>query len=83
MTQIIITGSPTFEDVRFLVDMLAEADRKALRNYLTSPEAEDWEQEFGEALSRFRTHAQADHEVEEAVAEAVEEVRDAEKAQGL
>ena len=29
------------------------------------------------------SHAHADHEVEEAVAEAVEEARDAEKAQGL
>ena len=83
MSQIIMTGNPTFEDVKYLVDMLPEGDRIALRHYLTSSDAEDREKEFDEVISRFRTHGHTEQEVAEAVAETIRKVRDGKAAEGI
>lgn len=71
MSQIIITGTPRFEDVKFLVDMLPESDRRTLKNYLLSLDNGKWEKEFDELLSRFRNHSRSDEEIEQDVKNAI------------
>lgn len=83
MSQIIITGDPTYEDVRYLVDLLPKGDRNALRNYLTSPEAEDLDKELDEVVSRFRTHGHTEQEVEEAVVRTIKQVRNDKAAESI
>ena len=75
MSQIIITGTPLFEDVKFLVDLLPESDRRTLKNYLLSLDSGSWEEEFDKLLSRFRNHARSDEEIEQDVKDALEFVR--------
>jgi len=79
MSQIIVTGTPRFEDVKFLVDMLPESDRQALKNYLLAQDDGNWEKEFNELLSRFRGHSRSEEEIEQDVKEAIKEVRNARK----
>jgi hypothetical protein len=80
MSQIIITGKPTFEDVKLLVDMLPESDRRALKNYLSSLGDGEWEKKFEGLLSRFRAHGRSEEEIEKIVVRTIKEVRNAKKA---
>lgn len=79
MSQIIITGTPRYEDVKFLVDMLPESDRRTLKNYLLSLDNGNWEKEFDELLSRFRSHSRSDEKIEQDVKNAIKEARNARK----
>jgi hypothetical protein len=83
MNQIIINGTPRFEDVKFLVDMLPESDRRTLKNYLLSLDNGKWEKEFDGLLSRFRSHSRSDEEIEQDVKDAIKEARDARKNSGI
>ena len=80
MSQIVITGTPQFEDLKVLVDMLAESDRVALKQYLQSFEEKDWQQQFDRVLARFRNHNYSDQEIQEDVEQALREVRSAKKS---
>ncbi len=77
MSQIIITGTPLFEDVKFLVDLLPESDRRTLKNYLLSLDSGSWEEEFDKLLSRFRNHSRSDAEIEQDVKDAIKGARNA------
>jgi len=79
MSQIIITGTPRFEDVKFLVDLLPESDRRTLKNYLLSLDSGNWEEEFDKLLSRFRNHSRSDEEIEQDVKDAIKGARNARK----
>lgn len=83
MSQIIITGEPRFEDVKVLIDMLPESDRRALKNYLLELDNSTSEEEFSALLSRFRSHSRSDEEIEQDVRNAIEEVRNARKNSNL
>lgn len=83
MSQIIITGEPRFEDVKVLIDMLPESDRRALKNYLLKLDNSTSEEEFSALLSRFRSHSRSDEEIEQDVRNAIEEVRNARKNSNL
>ena len=81
MSQITITGNPTFEGIKYLVEMLPKGDRNALRNYLTLPDAEGSEKELDEVISRFRAHGHTEQEMEDAVVRAMRQVRDTKAAE--
>ena len=79
MSQFIKTGTPRFEDVKFLVDLLPESDRRTLKNYLLSLDSGNWEEEFDKLLSRFRNHSRSDEEIEQDVKDAIKGARNARK----
>jgi hypothetical protein len=80
MSQIVITGTPQFEDLKVLVDMLPESDRVALKQYLQSFEEKDWQQQFDQILARFRKHNYSEQEIKEDVEQVLKEVRSAKKS---
>lgn len=80
MSQIVITGTPQFEDLKVLVDMLPESDRVALKQYLQSFEETDWQQQFDQILARFKKHTYSEQEIKEDVEQAIKEVRSAKKS---
>lgn len=83
MSQIVITGTPQFEDLKVLIDMLSESDRVALKQYLQNFEEKDWQQQFDRILARFRNHNYSDQEIQEDVEQALKEVRSAKKSKNL
>ena len=83
MSQIVITGTPQFEDLKILVDMLPESDRVALKQYLMGFEEKDWQNQFDQVLARFRNHNYSDPEIQEDVEQALKEVRSAKKSKSL
>jgi len=83
MSQIVITGTPQFEDLKVLIDMLPESDRVALKQYLQSSEEKDWQQQFDRILARFRNHNYNEQEIQEDVEQALREVRSAKKSKSL
>jgi len=83
MSQIVITGTPQFEDLKVLVDMLPESDRVALKQYLQGFEEKDWQQQFDRILARFRNHNYGNQEIHEDVEQALKEARSAKTSKSL
>lgn len=77
MSQIIITGNPRFEDVKVLVEMLPKSDQLALRNYLVAQSDLDRTTKKKDIIERFRTHILNEQQVNQAVQDAVKDVRHA------
>jgi|GEM_PF-4396354 len=83
MSQIVITGTPQFEDLKVLIDMLPESDRVALKHYLQSYEEKDWHEHFDRIFARFRNHNYSDQEIQTDVDPSIREVRSAKKRKSL
>jgi len=77
MSQIIITGNPRFEDVKLLVEMLPKSDQLALRNYLVAQSDLDRTTKKKDIIERFRKHILNEQQINQAVQDAVKDVRHA------
>ena len=77
MSQIIITGNPRFEDVKVLVEMLPKSDQLALRNYLVAQSDLDRTTKKKDIIERFRTHILNEQQINQAVQDAIKDVRHA------
>ena len=75
MSQIIITGNPRFEDVKLLVEMLPKSDQLALRNYLVAQSDLDRTTKKKDIIERFRTHILNEQQINQAVQDAIKDVR--------
>ncbi len=75
MSQIIITGDLRFEDVKLLVEMLPTSDQLALKNYLLVRDNLDRTTRKKNLIDRFRSHTLNEQQIDQAVKDAIEEVR--------